>query len=71
MEYVRLVLHMEVYHGSKEQRERFLDRLWNIRIGNTEKKVKDRNLKAYIDRNTLVKSDLSHVTERNLPYKGK
>ena len=35
------------------------------------KKVKDRNLKAYIDRNTYVKSDLSHVTERNLPYKGK
>ena len=40
MEYVRLVLHMEVYHSSKEQREMFLDRLWNIRIGHTEKKLK-------------------------------
>ena len=71
MEFVNLVQHMVLIIVLRKKEKCFWDRMWNFRIGHTEKKVKDRNLKANIDRNNYVKSDLSHVTERNLPYKGK
>ena len=66
MEFDNLVQHMVCIIVLRKKEKCFWDRMWNFRIGHKEK-----NLKAYIDRNTYVKSDLSHVTERNLPYKGK